>query len=187
MSGNVYVIAGPSGVGKGTLVRRLLAADPQLWLSVSITTRAPRPGEVDGEDYGFVSNAEFSNLVETGGLLEWAEFAGNSYGTPIAPIQKRLEEQTDVILEIDLQGVRQIRANLPESRTVFVAPPSLAALRTRLAARGTEESDAIERRLLAAEEELAAATEFDRVIVNDDLEAATDELLAWIHDHASQR
>ncbi len=182
---SVNVVAGPSGVGKGTLVRRVLAADPELWLSVSATTRAPRPGEVHGTDYLFVSVDEFATLIADGGLLEWAEFAGNKYGTPAAPVRQRMADGVDVILEIDLQGVRQVRANLPEARTAFVAPPSLTVLRDRLSQRGTEDGASIDRRLAAAQGELAAAGEFDCVIVNDDLGAATNQLLAWVHEDAN--
>lgn len=166
-------------------MRRVLAADPELWLSVSATTRAPRPGEIHGTDYIFVTADEFASLVADGGLLEWAEFAGNKYGTPAAPVRQRMAAGVDVILEIDLQGVRQVRTNLPQARTVFVAPPSPEVLRDRLSQRGTEDAAAIDQRLCAARGELAAAGEFDCVIVNDDLDAATNQLLAWVHEHAN--
>lgn len=185
MTGSVTVVAGPSGVGKGTLIRRILATDPDLWLSVSATTRAPRPGEVDGVDYVFLSAERFNELRDTGGFLEWAQFAGNCYGTPAAPVMDRIDRGVDVILEIDLQGVRQVRANLPTARTVFISPPTIDALGSRLASRGTEDVAAIERRLAAAHDELAAAGEFDCVIVNDDVELAADQLLAWIHNPAN--
>lgn len=185
MTGSLFVIAGPSGVGKGTLVRRLLSEEPRLWLSVSATTRAPRSGEVNGADYVFVSLPEFADLVASGDMLEWAEFAGNRYGTPAGPVRERIAAGTDVLLEVDLQGVRQIRQNYPSAKTVFVAPPSLAVLEQRLAGRGTDDEAAISRRLAAAKAEIEAADEFDCVIVNDDIEAATAQLLAWIHDHAN--
>jgi len=186
VAGSVTVVAGPSGVGKGTLIRKVLASDSDLWLSVSATTRAPRPGEVDGIDYVFLSSESFDNLRESGGFLEWAEFAGNCYGTPAAPVVDRISRGVDVILEIDLQGVRQVRANLPAARTVFISPPSIDALGSRLASRGTEDDAAIERRLAAAQDELAAAGEFDCVIVNDDVEVAANQLLAWIHNPANE-
>lgn len=185
MGGSLFVVAGPSGVGKGTLVRRVLAADPNLWLSVSATTRAPRPGEVDGHDYVFVSPTQFRELIASGGLLEWAQFAGNHYGTPAAPVTQRIDAGLDVLLEIDLQGVRQVQSNFPQAKTVFVAPPSLSVLAERLQGRGTDDPEAIARRLEVAQGEIEAAGEFDCVIVNDDLEAATSQLLAWIHDHAN--
>ncbi len=181
MAGSLVVVAGPSGVGKGTLIRRVLESDPNLWLSVSATTRAPRPGEVDGKDYVFLSDADFKKLVESNGFLEWAEFAGNFYGTPALPVFNRITRGIDVLLEIDLQGVRQVRNSMASARTVFVAPPSIDALTQRLAARGTEDRAAIARRLAAAQEEMEAAGEFDCVIVNEDIEVAAKQLLAWIH------
>ena len=185
MPGSLIVVAGPSGVGKGTLIQKVLQADPSLWLSVSATTRSPRPGEVDGSDYLFLTDTEFGRLVESGGFLESAQFAGNQYGTPALPVLDRISHGTDVLLEIDLQGVRQVRDNMPSARTVFVAPPSLDELATRLAGRGTEDDAAIARRMAAAQEELEAAGEFDCVIVNADIDAATEQLLAWIHNRTA--
>lgn len=185
MSGSLIVVAGPSGVGKGTLIRKVLEADPRLWLSVSATTRSPRPGEVDGEDYLFLDSREFADLVESDGLLEWAEFSGNYYGTPALPVLSRIARGVDVLLEIDVQGVRQIRNNLASARTVFIAPPSIEVLAARLAGRGTEDAVAVARRLAAAEAELGAAGEFDCVIVNTDIDEAAAQLLAWIHNRSS--
>lgn len=184
MRGALVAIAGPSGVGKGTIIRRAMARNPDIWLSVSATTREPRPGEEHGKEYVFVTARQFGELIESDGLLEWAEFAGNRYGTPALPVVQRVAKGTTVLLEIDVQGVRQVRQNYPGAKTVFVAPPSVDDLAHRLASRGTEDEATQARRLSLAKEELEAASEFDLVIVNDDIERATDELLRWIADHA---
>ncbi|MFN6133630.1 MAG: guanylate kinase [Synechococcaceae cyanobacterium] len=170
------VITGPSGVGKGTLVRLLLQRHPQLWLSVSATTREPRAGEVDGEHYVFLSRPAFEALVAGGGLLEWAEFAGNAYGTPRRPVEERLASGQPVLLEIELEGARQVRQSLPSARLLFIAPPSFAELERRIRGRGSDAAAAIERRLERARVELEASGEFDAVVVNDDLEQALAEL-----------
>ena len=172
------VLSGPSGVGKSTVVAHLRTVQPDVWLSVSVTTRKPRPGERDGVHYHFVDADEFDKLVANGELLEWAEFAGNRYGTPRRPVQERLEAGIPVLLEIDLQGARQVRESMPEARFVFLAPPSWDELVRRLVGRGTEDEAERERRLATARVELAAEPEFDHVIVNDDVHRATDELLA---------
>nr|WP_300149455.1 guanylate kinase [Propionicimonas sp.] len=178
MTGDVTVISGPTAVGKGTVVQALRALHPKLWVSVSATTRAPRPGEVDGQHYLFVSEAEFDELVASDGLLEWALVHGSDrYGTPAAPVRAAVAAGRRVILEIEVQGARQVKARLPEVRTVFIAPPSFDALRDRLAARGTETPAQVARRLRTAEGELAAAAEFDHVVVNDDLGAAVGQLV----------
>jgi guanylate kinase len=174
----ILVVAGPSGVGKSTVVRRALALSPRVWLSVSYTTRRPRSGEVDGDQYIFVSRDEFEQLRDAGGFVEWAEFADNLYGTPVAPIEAHLAAGTPVILEIDVQGVRQIRAAIPSVTTVFISPPSREELVARLAGRGTEDGTQLAARLAAAEDELAAAPEFDHVIVNGDVDEAAAQLLA---------
>jgi guanylate kinase len=166
------VLTGPSGVGKGTLVARLRERHPELWLSVSATTRAPRTGERDGIHYFFHSKERFHELVQSGGLLEWAEFAGNCYGTPRQPVRERVAKGIPVLLEIELEGARQVRNSLPEAMQIFLAPPSIEELENRIRGRGTEAEEAIQRRLKRAKEELAAQTEFDAVIVNDDLETA---------------
>lgn len=174
----VTVVSGPTAVGKGTVVSALLARHPEIWLSTSVTTRAPRPGEVDGEHYHFISPAEFDELLAAGGLLEWALVHGTDrYGTPRAPVEAALAEGQCVLLEIELQGARQIRRTLPGARFVFIAPPSWAELVRRLEHRGTETSAQRERRLQTARAEMAARTEFDHVLVNDDVDRAVDELI----------
>ncbi|NEA39963.1 guanylate kinase [Streptomyces sp. SID11385] len=172
------VLSGPSGVGKSTVVAHLRKEHPEIWLSVSATTRRPRPGEQHGVQYFFVSDEEFDKLVANGELLEWAEFAGNRYGTPRAAVTERLERGEPVLLEIDLQGARLVRASMPEARLVFLAPPSWEELVRRLTGRGTEEPEVIERRLAAARVELAAESEFDVTLVNTAVEDVSRELLA---------
>jgi guanylate kinase len=180
----LIVVSGPSGVGKSTVVREVLGADPSIWLSVSATTRAIRPGEVDGESYFFVSADRFDELVATDGLLEWAEFAGNRYGTPREPVESRRAAGRTVLLEIELQGARQVRRAMPDARLVFLAPPSWDVLTARLTGRGTEDPATVERRLEAARTELAAADEFDTVLVNADVGECARSLLAWVADPA---
>ncbi|MDN5571470.1 MAG: guanylate kinase [Propionibacteriaceae bacterium] len=175
------VISGPAGVGKGTVVSRLAAEHPQIWVSVSTTTRAPRPGEVDGVHYLFVSEAEFDALVEDGGLLEWAVVHGrHRYGTPAAPVFAAEAEGRVVILEIDLAGARQVRERLPQARSIFLAPPDWGTLVGRLTGRGTETNDQVERRLQTARVELEAAAEFDEVVVNDELGATVGKLVSLL-------
>jgi len=171
------VLSGPSGVGKSTVVAEIRRAHPEVWLSVSVTTRAPRPGETHGVQYYFVDDAGFDRLVAEGELLEWAEFAGNRYGTPRRPVVERLAAGRPVLLEIDLQGARQVRRAMPEAMLVFLAPPSWEELVRRLVGRGTEPADVIERRLAAARVELAAEKEFDVTLVNTSVQDVCDELL----------
>jgi guanylate kinase len=174
--GRLLLITGPSGVGKGTLVTRLRESHPDLWLSVSATTRAPRAGEEEGRHYFFLDRAAFERQVATGGFLEWAEFAGNLYGTPRAAVQERLEAGRTVLLEIELEGARQVRRSFPAGFQVLLRPPSFEELERRIRGRGTDSEEAIARRLARAREELAAEAEFDAVVVNDDLERALVDL-----------
>ncbi|MEB3348401.1 MAG: guanylate kinase [Cyanobacteriota bacterium] len=175
-SARLTVLTGPSGVGKGTLVQRLLQRHPALWLSISATTRPPRPGEEHGREYFFLERHDFEARVHRGGLLEWAEFAGNLYGTPREPVDEQLAQGRPVLLEIELEGARQVRRSFPQARQLFVAPPSFAELERRIRSRGTDSAAAIERRLERARVELAAAEEFDAVLVNDDLDCALEQL-----------
>jgi guanylate kinase len=172
----LLVLAGPSGVGKGTIVERLRRRVPALWVSVSYTSRPPRPGEVDGEDYHFVSRAEFEALRDAGGFLEWFEVFGDLKGTPRGPVEERLAAGIDVVLEIDVQGALKIKREFPAALLVFVQPPSPEELARRLRTRGTESPEAIERRLAAAAAEEAQAPEFDVVVVNDDVERVVEEV-----------
>jgi len=174
------VVSGPSGVGKSTVVRALLERCPQVWLSVSATTRAPRLGEVDGEHYFFLSHEVFASMAESGELLEWAEFAGNLYGTPRGPVQERLDANTPVVLEIELQGARQVRVALPDSVMVFLVPPSWDELVRRLTGRGTEVTESQVRRLEAARVELAAQDEFDHTLVNASIQDSVDQLVGFM-------
>jgi guanylate kinase len=175
------VLSGPSGVGKSTVVNTLRRDHPEVWVSVSATTRAPRPGEVHGRHYYFVDDAEFDRLVAEGALLEWAEFAGNRYGTPREPVRERLDQGVPVLLEIDLQGARQIRASVPDARLVFLRPPSWEELVRRLVGRGTESPLVVERRLAVAREELAHEPEFDVTLVNTEIGQVCKDLVALMH------
>jgi guanylate kinase len=179
-AGRLTVLSGPSGVGKGTVVAKVRERYPRIWVSVSCTTRAPRPGERPDREYRFVSRAEFERMIAAGELLEHAEFTNNLYGTPRAPVQQRLAAGTPALLEIDLQGARQVRLALPAARLVFLAPPSLAELERRLTGRGTEPDDVVAERLARAAVEMRAAGEFDAIIVNDDVERAAAELVTLI-------
>ncbi|MCZ1010953.1 guanylate kinase [Streptomyces lydicus] len=172
------VLSGPSGVGKSTVVAHMRKVHPEVWLSVSATTRKPRPGERHGVHYFFVDDGEFDKLIANGELLEWAEFAGNRYGTPRKAVLDRLESGEPVLLEIDLQGARQVRESMAEAHLLFLAPPSWDELVRRLTGRGTEAPEVIERRLAAARVELAAEKEFDTTLVNTSVEDVSRELLA---------
>ena len=172
--GQLVVLAGPSAVGKSTVVSGLRSAVPDLYFSVSMTTRAPRPGEVDGKDYFFVTPEHFQGRIDRGEMLEWADIHGGLQrsGTPAGPVQEAMEAGRPVLVEVDLAGARNIKRLLPEARTVFLAPPSWDVLVQRLTGRGTETPEVIERRLTTARKELDAQGEFDTVVVNDDVDAA---------------
>lgn len=181
------VLSGPSGVGKSTVVAHMRKVHPEVWLSVSATTRKPRPGERHGVQYFFVDDVEFDKLIANGELLEWAEFAGNRYGTPRKAVLDRLEAGEPVLLEIDLQGARQVRESMAEAHLVFLAPPSWDELVRRLTGRGTEAPEVIERRLSAARVELAAEKEFDVTLVNTSVEDVSRELLALMLHRPGER
>jgi guanylate kinase len=179
--GTLIVIAGPSGVGKGSVVQRLLARDPEgLSLSVSVTTRSPRPGEVDGVDYHFVPDDTFDAMIDAGELLEWAEIVGHRSGTPARFVEEQRSSGRDVVLEIDVKGAQQVRDRSPDALLIFLLPPSFDELERRLRGRGTEDEARIERRLAAARWELQQEGWFDHRVVNDDLDRATGEVAAII-------
>lgn len=180
--GRLVVLAGPSAVGKSSVVRKLHDRLPDLVFSVSATTRDPRPGEIDGKDYRFVAAAEFERMIDAGELLEWAEIHGGLQrsGTPAAPVNAALEAGHPVLVEVDLAGARAVRAAMPEALLVFLAPPSWEELVSRLTGRGTESEDVVARRLETAKVELAAKDEFDTVIVNEDVDRACEELVSLL-------
>ncbi len=174
------MLSGPSGVGKSTVVARMRETCPLIWQSVSVTTRSPRPGEAEGREYYFVGDSEFDAMVAAGELLEWAQFAGNRYGTPRAPVLDRLAAGTPALLEIDVAGARQVRAAVPGALLIFLAPPSWDELVRRLSGRRTEPPELVERRLEAARLELAADSEFDITLVNTSVEEVCGQLVALI-------
>jgi guanylate kinase len=177
-AGRLIVLTGPSGVGKGTLVRSLLQSHPELYLSVSVTTRSPRPGEINAKHYYFVSREQFDMMIAQEQLLEWAQFAGNCYGTPRQQVEEKIQQGKSVLLEIELEGARQIRTSFPEAMRIFILPPSMQELEQRLRGRGQDSEEAIARRLRRAEEEINAAGEFDFKIVNDNFETALKDIEA---------
>jgi guanylate kinase len=174
--GKLIVLTGPSGVGKGTLVQMLLKKYPEIYLSISATTRNPREGEVEGKSYYFVDRPEFDRMVAQGQLLEWAEFAGNCYGTPRLAVEERIARGDWVVLEIELEGARQVRQTFPQAYRLFILPPSIDELENRIRGRGTESEEAILKRLDRAKAEIDSANEFDVQIINDDLAAAFGRL-----------
>jgi guanylate kinase len=178
--GKVFVITGPSGVGKGTLIKTLRDRVPELALSTSATTRPPREGEEHGRDYHFLSREEFARRADANEFLEHAAYSGNRYGTLRSEVERRLAAGESVVLEIEVQGARQVRAAMPEAVLVFIAPPDPAALRQRLERRGTDDAEAIDERLRTAQIELDAQQEFQHVVCNDDLDQAADELEAIV-------
>lgn len=175
-SGRLIVLTGPSGVGKGTLLKALFQAHPELYLSISATTRAPRAGEIEGVNYYFFDRPQFEQAIQDGELLEWAEFAGNYYGTPIQPVRDRVAAGGLMILEIELLGARQVAKIFPEALRIFILPPSIEVLEERLRSRAQDPEEAILERLAVARSEIAAADEFDLQIVNDDLDTALAEI-----------
>ena len=177
-AGRLIVLTGPSGVGKGTLVRSLLQSHPELYLSVSVTTRSPRPGEINAKHYYFVSREQFDMMIAQEQLLEWAQFAGNCYGTPRQQVEEKIQQGKSVLLEIELEGARQIRTSFPQAMRIFILPPSMQELEQRLRGRGQDSEEAIARRLLRDEEEINAAGEFDFKIVNDNFETALKDIEA---------
>ena len=179
-SARLTVLSGPSGVGKDSVIEMIRARAPWVWLSISVTTRRMRDYETNGKHYHFVSRSEFERLIDGGQLLEWAEFAGNLYGTPRGAVRARLATGQPVLLKIDLQGARQVKVAMPAARFVFLAPPSWEELERRLIGRGTDDPETIRHRLEHAREELAAEPEFDVTIVNDFVERAADELVGLL-------
>jgi guanylate kinase len=180
MKGNLFIISSPSGGGKGTLIRRVLENVPNIGYSVSFTTRAPREGEIDGKHYNFISQQEFENLIGKGEFLEYAEVHGNMYGTALTQINRETGEGRDIILEIDVQGAAWVRKRAPEAVSIFILPPSFAVLKARLEARATEDLEDLKLRLANSRGEVERYTEFDYVIINDEIEKASLEIQAVI-------
>lgn len=186
-AGNLFIVSGPSGAGKGTLVKELLRRVPDVWVSVSATTRRPRPGEEEGVHYFFVSQAGFDEMQANDGLLEWAEVHGNRYGTPREAVERKVAEGRQVILEIDPQGAFQIRDLMPDSVLLFVTTPTKEELERRLRGRGSESDEQVAVRMRTAERELELVGKYDHVIINDDVARATDELVGIIDTYAQRQ
>ena len=184
--GNLFVISGPSGVGKGTIVSQILDELPDTCLSISATTRSKRAGEVDGVNYFFLDRSAFEEQASQGGFLEWAEYAGNLYGTPRAFVEEQIAQGKQVILEIEVQGALQVKEQMPEAKLVFIEPPSIEELKARLVGRGTESDADVQARMAAAEVELERKMEYDRQLVNDCLDHAVAELADYIHEVSAE-
>ena len=182
MPSKLFVISGPSGAGKGTLVARLAQELPSLWVSVSATTRAPREGEIPGVSYVFMTKEQFEQGISEDGFLEWAQYNDNYYGTPLAPIKEHLAAGNSVVLEIEVQGAFQVKQLFPDACLVFIEPPSMEELRRRLSGRGTESAEVIEARMNTAEKEMERRFEYDVRLINDDLNEATKKLVAIVRD-----
>ena len=174
--GKLTVLTGPSGVGKGTIVRKILESHSEVWLSISATTRQARLGEIEGEHYFFLDKKNFQEIIDSEGFLEWATFSNNFYGTPKKLVKEKIEKGTSVLLEIELEGARQIRKSFPEALQIFLAPPNLSELEKRIRGRGTDTEEAIRDRLAIANKELMAKNEFDAVVINEDIEKAFKEI-----------
>ncbi len=172
----LIIITGPSGVGKGTVVKELLDRNKDIWLSISATTRNPRIGEKDGENYYFISDEKFKDMIDKKEFLEWAQFAGNYYGTPLSTVNEKIEKGFIVLLEIEVEGAKQIKEKLPEALSIFLLPPSKAELEKRIRNRGTEKEEAIDRRLSRADYEIASSAEFDFVLTNHDVDETVKEV-----------
>ena len=184
--GNLLVVSGPAGAGKGTLVSRLSDRVSDVWVSVSATTRSPRPGEIDGVHYFFYDEEQFDRAVAEGGMLEWAHVHGHRYGTPRATVEEKMAEGRQVVLEIDVQGAFQVREMIPAAKLIFIEPPSLEVLESRLRGRGTEDDAEVRRRMKTAEVELSRKMEYDTQLVNDDLDQATEALVDLVNAYAEQ-
>lgn len=182
---NLFIVSGPSGAGKGTLIKKLMDSVSDAWLSVSCTTRDPRDGEIPDVSYHFMNQEAFDSLVSEDGFLEWADYTNHSYGTPRKPVEESLAAGKQVILEIDVQGAFQVKEKMPEAHMIFIEPPSLEELQNRLTKRGTDTEEAIERRMATAVKELSEKDAYDICIVNDDLEEAYNELIGYINQQAN--
>ncbi len=176
----LIIITGPSGVGKGTVVKELLDRNKDIWLSISATTRNPRIGEKDGENYYFISDEKFKDMIDKKEFLEWAQFAGNYYGTPLSTVNEKIEKGFIVLLEIEVEGAKQIKEKFPEALSIFLLPPSKAELEKRIRNRGTEKEEAIDRRLSRADYEIASSDEFDFVLTNQDVDETVKEVFKII-------
>ena len=185
-TGKLFIISGPSGSGKSTILKQVLKNMPEIYFSVSVTTRPPRPGEAHGAHYHFISQGEFDQLAEADGLLEYARYVGNSYGTPAEPIRARLDAGVDVLLDIEVQGAEQIKDKMPEAVTIFLSPPSLEVLEARLRARGTDSEEKILHRLETAKEELTHVERYDYLVINDTIAQAVQEVETIVKSEGGQ-